>query len=107
MSGNALRHVVGNWTLSNFTTLQSGAPFTVTTQTNTTNAFAPGGLRADVLRNPNLDTGQRSVAKWFDTSAFAQPLRTRLGIREWECCAAQASRPRTSHCNANSGSASG
>ena len=79
MSGNALRHVVGGWSLSNFTTLQSGAPFTVTTQTNTTNAFAAGGLRADVLRNPNLDTGQRSVAKWFDTSAFAQPAAYTFG----------------------------
>lgn len=53
--------------------------FYVTTQTNTTNAFAAGGLRADVLRNPNLDTGQRSVAKWFDTSAFAQPAAYTFG----------------------------
>jgi hypothetical protein len=47
--------------------------FTVTMQTNTTNAFSAGGLRANVLRNPNLPAGERTVDRWFDTSAFAAP----------------------------------
>ena len=54
-------------------TLQSGAPITVQTQTNSTNANAAGAQRADVLRDPNLPVDQRKVERWFDTTAFAQP----------------------------------
>lgn len=28
-------------------------------------------LRPDILKNPNLPSGQRSIDRWFDTSAFA------------------------------------
>ena len=34
--------------------MQSGGPFTVTTQTNATNAFSAGTQRPDRLRDPNL-----------------------------------------------------
>jgi hypothetical protein len=71
--------VVGGWTLATVTTLQSGAPFTVVTQTNSTNAFSAGSQRADVFRNPNLPNDQRSVQAWFDTSAFAQPATYQFG----------------------------
>jgi hypothetical protein len=77
--GSPLRHLVGGWSLANVTTIQTGAPFTVLTQTNTTNAFSAGGLRADVLRNPNLDAGSRLVSRWFDTAAFAQPATFQFG----------------------------
>ena len=39
--------------LSDVTTLQSGPPVTVVTQTNSTNAFSTGSLRPNVLGNPN------------------------------------------------------
>jgi hypothetical protein len=70
--------IVGGWSLSNVTTVQSGPPITVTTQTNTTNSFSAGALRANVLRNPNLSSG-RSVASWFDITAFAQPAAFQFG----------------------------
>jgi len=79
VKSSAMRHVVGGWTVSTTGTLQSGPPFSVTTQTNTTNAFSAGSLRANVLRNPNLPSGERSVARWFDTSAFAQPASYTFG----------------------------
>jgi hypothetical protein len=59
------------------TTLQSGPPFTVTAQTNTTNAFSAGSLRANVARNPNL--GDPTVSRWFDTAAFSQPAIYQFG----------------------------
>ena len=68
-----LRFLVGGWSLSGVGTIQSGPPMTISTQTNSTNAFSAGALRANVLGNPNLSPDQRSVARWFDTSAFAQP----------------------------------
>ena len=52
LAKSPLRFVLGGWSVGSVAMVQSGAPFTVTTQTNTTNAFSAGNLRADVLRNP-------------------------------------------------------
>ncbi|HKD09410.1 MAG TPA: hypothetical protein VKB79_26130 [Bryobacteraceae bacterium] len=79
LSSGTVGQIVGGWTLSTVTTLQTGAPFTVVTQTNSTNAFSAGSQRADVVRNPNLPSDQQSVLKWFDTSAFAQPAIYQFG----------------------------
>ncbi|MFB3825181.1 MAG: carboxypeptidase regulatory-like domain-containing protein [Bryobacteraceae bacterium] len=65
--------VLGGWTLGSIITMQSGGPFTVTTQTNATNVFSAGANRANVLRNPNLPKGERTLERWFDTSAFVAP----------------------------------
>jgi hypothetical protein len=73
LSNNLAGRVVGGWTLATVTTLQSGAPFTVVTQTNSTNAFSTGSQRANVSTDPNLPAGEGTVAQWFDTGAFTQP----------------------------------
>jgi hypothetical protein len=58
-------------TLSGVLTLQSGAPVAVT-QTTNNNAFAGFGTqRPDMIGDPALPADQRSVARWFDTSAFS------------------------------------
>jgi hypothetical protein len=59
--------------------MQSGPPATVTTQTNNTNAFSAGGQRADILHDPNLNPSDRTLERWFDTSAFAQPAQFTFG----------------------------
>lgn len=79
LGSNPLRHIVGGWSVGSVAVLQSGAPFTVNMQTNTTNAFSAGSLRADVLRNPNLPNDQRSLFRWFDTDAFRAPAAYRFG----------------------------
>lgn len=66
-------HVVGNWTIGNITRAYSGAPFTVITNTNNTAAFSSGSQRANVIAKASLPSGQRSAARWFNTTAFAQP----------------------------------
>ncbi|MBI3684434.1 MAG: carboxypeptidase regulatory-like domain-containing protein [Acidobacteria bacterium] len=76
---NRLRYLAGGWSLGCVANLQTGAPFTVRAQTNTSNAFSAGSLRADVLRDPNLGSGVRSLSRWFDTGAFAQPAPYRFG----------------------------
>jgi hypothetical protein len=53
--------------------LQSGPPFSVLTQTNTTNAFSAGALRANVTGDPELPSNERTLGRWFNTDAFAQP----------------------------------
>jgi hypothetical protein len=74
-----LRHVLGDWSVSTVMTLQTGAPITVQTQTNSTNANSAGAQRADVLRDPNLPSAQRTVQHWFHTTAFAQPPQYTFG----------------------------
>ena len=79
MSNGWLAPIVGNWSVGMLGTLQSGAPFTVTTQTNSTNAFSAGGLRADLVGNPELSSSERTLGRWFNTDAFAQPAPLRFG----------------------------
>jgi hypothetical protein len=72
--------VAGGWTFGTVATAQSGAPFTVTTNTDTSNSFSAGSSqRADVLRDPVLPSDQRTVSRWFDTTAFAQPATYTFG----------------------------
>lgn len=71
--------IFGNWSASVVAQLQTGPPTTVTTQTNTSNAFSAGAQRADVLRNPNLKSSERTLLRWFDTAAFAQPANFTFG----------------------------
>jgi len=79
LSSGWLAPVLGNWSLGLLGTLQSGAPFTVTTQTNSTNASSAGALRADLVGNPELSSGDRTLTRWFNTDAFAQPAPLRFG----------------------------
>ena len=73
------RYILGGWSTGATALFQSGAPVTVTTQTNTTYSNSAGALRADVLRNPNLPGGEKTIMHWFDTSAFQQPAAYTFG----------------------------
>jgi hypothetical protein len=79
LSQHPLRHLVGNWAVSVVGLLQSGSPYTVTVQTNTTNAFAAGGLRADLIGDPKLSDSDRTLGRWFNAAAFAQPAALKFG----------------------------
>jgi hypothetical protein len=71
--------IAGNWSVGVLALMQTGPPTTVTTQTNTTNAFSAGAQRADLLRDPNLKSSERTLTRWFDTSAFTQPATFTFG----------------------------
>jgi hypothetical protein len=68
-----LAPVIGGWTLDAVTSIQSGGPFTVTMLTDTTNSFAAGALRANVVGDPNLPASNRTLTHWFNTGAFQAP----------------------------------
>ncbi|HWR15632.1 MAG TPA: hypothetical protein VN577_12440, partial [Terriglobales bacterium] len=68
-----LNRVLGGWKVGVLETAESGPAFTVTTSANTTNAFPAGSLRPDLLHDPSLPSGRRTVARWFDTTAFVNP----------------------------------
>jgi hypothetical protein len=65
--------VLGNWRVGVLQTLQSGPPFTVVTAANTTNAFPAGPLRPNLVGDPELPADERTLARWFNTSAFTNP----------------------------------
>ncbi|MGH9838230.1 MAG: carboxypeptidase regulatory-like domain-containing protein [Blastocatellia bacterium] len=79
LANNPLGYILGDWSIGVLALLQSGPPFTVTTQTNNTNAFSAGAQRADVKRDPNLPESDRRLDRWFDTTAFEQPAAFTFG----------------------------
>jgi hypothetical protein len=79
LANNLLGRVIGGWSLGAVGTIQTGAPVTMITQTNSCNCFSAGSQRPDLLTNPNLPSGQRSVAQWFNIAAFAQPANLTFG----------------------------
>ncbi len=64
-----LGQVAGGWNLSNIITLYSGLPFTPTNSLNTANTGRP--QRPDRIGDGYLEN--RSIARWFDASAFRTP----------------------------------
>ena len=62
---------IGNWTIAGVFTRQSGVPLAIS-QTTNNNAFAGFGTqRPNLIGDPTLPAGERSVNRWFNTSAFA------------------------------------
>jgi Carboxypeptidase regulatory-like domain/TonB-dependent Receptor Plug Domain/TonB dependent receptor len=78
-SNRYLNTVGGGWKLGAFGTWQAGAPFTVTTLANTTNAFSAGPLRPDLVGAAELPGAHRSLERWFNTDAFRNPAQFRFG----------------------------
>jgi len=63
--------LVNDWTLAGVVTLQSGAPLAIG-QTTNNNAFAGFGTqRPNLVGDPTLPSDERSVNRWFNTSAFS------------------------------------
>lgn len=61
--------VAGGWTAAGIVTMSSGLRVDLGVQGNPSNTG--GHDRPNVLRNWYLDPAQRSVSRWFDTTAFA------------------------------------
>jgi hypothetical protein len=64
--------LIGGWQVNGILTFQSGFPFSVSADDID---FLNYGFaqRADLVGNPHLSGSQRSITKWFNTAAFAQP----------------------------------
>ena len=77
--GGVIGALVNDWTITGVATLQSGMPIAVTQATNF-NAFAGFGVqRPNLIADPELPSDERSVARWFDTAAFAAAPQFTLG----------------------------
>ena len=71
--------LVNDWTLTGIVTLQSGMPLAIA-QTTNNNAFAGFGTqRPNLIGDPDLPASERSVSRWFNTSAFQAALPFTIG----------------------------
>lgn len=70
------RAILGGWQLGGIFVAQTGLPFTPTVsrtvQTGNT-------LRPNLVRDPNLSGSQRTIDRWFDTTAFTVPAVGSIG----------------------------
>jgi hypothetical protein len=66
-----LKWALGGWQLGGILTLQSGHYFTPTLSVDLTNTGTTNF--PNVIGNPNLSSGQRSIQDWFNLSAFGLP----------------------------------
>jgi outer membrane receptor protein involved in Fe transport len=72
-SGNRfLKNGLGGWELNGIYSARSGLPQTVCLDHDVVGLAAGGGIceRVDVLTNPNLSGGKRTVTNFFDVNAF-------------------------------------
>ncbi|TAM83325.1 MAG: TonB-dependent receptor [Acidobacteria bacterium] len=71
--GGVVNAILGGWDTSSIITLESGVPITVTVGgPNLSNSLA-GNWYPNRLANGNLPSGQGTIQRWFDTSAFVTP----------------------------------
>jgi hypothetical protein len=68
-----LSTLVGGWNLGGILVAQAGSPYGLVTQVNTSNSFASGPQRVHVLRDPSLPASERTVSRYFDTTAVVAP----------------------------------
>jgi hypothetical protein len=71
--------LLGGWNMGLIVVLHQGSPFGLVSQTNNLNAFNPGPQRVNILRDPALPVDQRSLQRWFDTTAVATPPQFQFG----------------------------
>jgi hypothetical protein len=67
------------WKFGVLETAESGPTFSVIVAADTTNSFAAGSLRPNLLHDPSLASDQRNVGRWFDTTAFVAPAPLTFG----------------------------
>ena len=71
------RQCIEGWQLNGILSLYEGLPFTVNSSANTLNIGS--GSRADRLREGSLPPSERTVNRWFDTTAFTAPGLLKFG----------------------------
>ncbi len=80
LNSGPLAMILGGWNFGSIITLQQGSPMGLTTQVNGLGtAFTPGPQRVNVDRDPTLPKGERTVERYFDTSALSAPGTLRFG----------------------------
>lgn len=67
-----LSYVIGGWQFAGILTLQSGQQVMIKQSNNTSRTFGTI-LRPNLIADPILSTGDRTLNSWFNTAAFQAP----------------------------------
>jgi hypothetical protein len=78
LNSRAASWIAGNWQASGIVTLQSGQQVWITQATNTSRTFNLQ-FRPDIVSDPILATENRTLGRWFNTTAFAAPAPLTIG----------------------------
>jgi carboxypeptidase family protein/TonB-dependent receptor-like protein len=77
LNGGSFSEIVGGWRVSGLANIRTGRPFTARAGNNdgTLGGSRSAGISAwaDCLRDGNLSSGERTIDRWFDPTAFATP----------------------------------
>jgi len=68
-----MARVIGGWRLGGIGTFASGRPLVVGGVTASNGVSTGLGAYANIVGDPTLPRGQRTLDRWFNTTAFAQP----------------------------------
>jgi hypothetical protein len=77
IGNRALDAVVGGWEVTAIGTIQAGFPLNPGNSIDTCNCGS--AVYPNVSGNPNLNTGERTVNRWFDTGVFSSPAQWTIG----------------------------
>lgn len=79
LNSGFLSYVAGNWNLTGIWTAYSGPHFTPGLAASVSNSAGGGGDRPDRIANGNLPSDQRTIDRWFDTTAFLSQTQYTFG----------------------------
>ncbi|MEJ7609244.1 MAG: hypothetical protein WKF37_23970, partial [Bryobacteraceae bacterium] len=74
--------LLGGWQVSSIITLQSGGAFAVTLQDAAAGLNTGSDQRPNRLRDANLPESDRTIQRWFDTTAYVRPPQYTFGSEE-------------------------
>jgi hypothetical protein len=77
--GGALNKIIGGWATDLILALQSGLPMTPQFQGDVGSMGTDQALRPDLICNPNLERGEQTVEKFFETSCLVRQTPMRYG----------------------------
>ena len=73
LSSGLAGKVIGGWSIQGITSIQGGPYVTAIMPSDTMGVGSTADFRPNAIQNPNLPTAQRTVQRWFNTSAFVAP----------------------------------
>jgi hypothetical protein len=74
-----VKHVFGGWATDGIIQLQSGLPMTPQFSGDVAQMGTNQALRPDLVCNPNLDRGEQTIDRFFNTSCLVQQTPFRYG----------------------------
>ena len=92
-SSGLARTMLGGWEATSIVTLTSGAPYLMYYSRDLWNQGNRSRLRANRVADGYLGEDERSVDRWFDTSAFVAPVYDSSLCQGVDICHEAASRP--------------